>query len=51
MQIESMQFTDTLEMAKELDRMDPLASYRNKFHMPKQENGDDCGVFVCRVSA
>lgn len=35
-----------LEFAKELDQNDILAPYRNKFHIPKDEQGNDL-IYLC----
>ncbi len=32
--------------ALELDAKDPLAKYRDQFHIPKQDNGEDC-IYFC----
>lgn len=37
--------THTLEHARALDRDDPLASFRQKFHIPKDEQGRDLHYF------
>ncbi|MCP4439951.1 MAG: kynureninase [Aureispira sp.] len=34
-------FEEGLEYAKQLDTQDPIASYRLKYHIPKQENGQE----------
>ncbi len=36
----------TLEYAKEMDQQDPLAQYREQFHLPKRENGEPW-VYFC----
>jgi len=41
-----MQYKRTLEFALELDSKDQLRNYRDLFHMPLQENGDEC-VYMC----
>jgi kynureninase len=33
-------FTNTLQFARQLDAQDELRSYRERFHLPVQENGD-----------
>jgi len=35
-----------LDYAKEQDKKDPLASYRNKFHIPKDKNGNEL-IYLC----
>lgn len=35
-----------LDYAKEQDKKDPLASYRNKFHIPKDKKGNDL-IYLC----
>ncbi|MBT0609101.1 kynureninase [Aequorivita echinoideorum] len=39
-------FQNTLEYAKKLDAEDSLASFRNKFHLPKNENGEEL-IYLC----
>lgn len=39
-------FEPTLSFAKELDRQDPLSRFREKFHIPKDSNGNDI-VYLC----
>ncbi len=39
-------FEDTLEFAQQLDKNDPLAQYREKFFIPKMENGKEC-IYLC----
>ena len=39
-------FQNTLEYAKKQDSEDSLASFRNKFHIPKDENGKDV-IYLC----
>ena len=34
-----MKFENNIEFAQELDRKDPLAAYRDRFHLPMQKNG------------
>lgn len=34
------------EFAQEMDEKDPLGSFRDKFYIPKQENGSDC-IYLC----
>jgi len=36
----------SLDRARELDRQDPLAALRERFHIPKTENGEDC-IYLC----
>ena len=35
-----------LDYAKEQDKIDPLASYRNKFHIPKDKSGNEL-IYLC----
>lgn len=39
-------YTAERSFALEMDKKDPLAKYREQFHIPKQENGDDC-IYFC----
>lgn len=39
-------FEPTLSFAKEQDRQDPLSRFREKFHIPKDANGNDI-VYLC----
>ena len=39
-------FDTSLDHARELDRLDPLAGMRDQFHIPRLENGDDEIYFV-----
>ncbi len=39
-------FQNTLEYAKKQDANDPLASFRNKFHIPKDTKGNEL-VYLC----
>ncbi len=39
-------FQNTLEYAKKLDIEDTLASFRNKFHIPKNDSGKDL-IYLC----
>lgn len=39
-------FQNSLEYAKKQDVNDPLASFRNKFYIPKTENGKD-SIYLC----
>ncbi len=41
-----MEYKATLDFAKHLDAIDPLASYRDKFHIPKTKDGNEC-VYMC----
>ncbi len=41
-----MNYSSDLEYAKQLDQEDPLRSFREKFHIPKQANGDSC-IYLC----
>lgn len=36
----------SLEYARELDKQDPIAHYRDKFHIPKDEKGNDW-IYMC----
>lgn len=38
-------FQNTLDFAQKLDSQDPLATFRDMFHKPKQANGQDCLYF------
>lgn len=35
-----------LEFAKELDQNDPLSSYREQFHIPKDKQGNEL-IYLC----
>jgi kynureninase len=39
-------FQNTLEYAKQQDSQDPLATFRNKFHIPKNTSGEE-QVYLC----
>jgi len=39
-------YKNTLEFAKELDQQDPLANFRNQFHIPKNPDGTD-QIYLC----
>lgn len=39
-------FQNTLEYAKKQDAKDPLASFRNEFHIPKNSSGEEL-VYLC----
>lgn len=39
-------FQNSLEYAKQQDAEDSLASFRNKFHIPKNENGENM-IYLC----
>ena len=39
-------YKNTLEFAKKLDFEDPLKSYREKFHIPLQDNGKEA-IYMC----
>ena len=39
-------FQNTLEYAKQQDVEDSLASFRNKFHIPKNESGTEL-IYLC----
>ena len=41
-----MTYQDTLAYAKELDKKDPLRSYRDKFHIPKDPEGNNWLYFT-----
>lgn len=36
----------SLDYARELDKQDPIAHYRDKFHIPKDNNGNDW-IYMC----
>ena len=36
----------SLEYAKELDQKDKIAQYRDQFHIPKDNNGNDW-IYMC----
>jgi len=38
--ISDIPFVDSLDFAREMDLLDPLAPYREEFHLPRQENGE-----------
>jgi kynureninase len=40
------QFQNSLEFAKELDKNDKLANFRGKFHIPKNEKGEE-SIYLC----
>ena len=42
----SMNYKDTLEFALELDKNDPLRSYRNEFYVPHEKNGRE-HIYMC----
>jgi len=39
-------YKNTLEFAKELDQLDPLADFRNQFHIPKNQDGTE-QIYLC----
>lgn len=39
-------FENSLEFAQRMDEQDELKSYRNKFHIPKDKNGEDV-IYFC----
>ena len=41
-----MNYKDNIDFAKQMDQDDPLKSFRDKFYIPKQENGDTC-IYLC----
>ena len=41
-----MNYKTGLDFAKEMDQNDPLKRYRNKFHIPKDNNGNEL-VYLC----
>ncbi|WOC39650.1 hypothetical protein [Polaribacter sp. HL-MS24] len=41
-----MHYFNSLEYAKEQDLHDPLASFRNQFHIPKDSNGNNWLYFT-----
>ena len=40
-----MHYLNSLEYAKEQDLHDPLASFRNQFHIPKDTDGNRVALF------
>jgi kynureninase len=41
-----MQYSNTLEYAKKQDKLDPLSYLRNRFHIPKDKEGNDWLYFT-----
>lgn len=41
-----MEFKKGLQFAREMDSKDPLKQYRDRFHIPKGSNGNDC-IYLC----
>ncbi len=41
-----MKYTDHIDFAKKMDAGDPLANYRNQFHLPRQKNGQPF-IYLC----
>ena len=41
-----MNYQNTLEYAQQQDANDPLKGFRDEFHIPKQDNGDNEIYFV-----
>lgn len=41
-----VEFDDSLEFAQSLDHQDPLASYRERFYIPKTSGGED-SIYLC----
>jgi len=41
-----MNYKDNIDFAKQMDQDDPLKSFRDKFYIPKQKNGDTC-IYLC----
>ena len=41
-----MTFKATKAFASDMDASDPLKNYRDRFHMPKQKNGEEI-VYLC----
>ena len=41
-----MKFQSTLEFAREMDRQDPLAPFRERFHLPKKKDGSPALYFL-----
>ena len=39
--IKQMTYKNTADFAKELDANDEIKQYRNEFHIPLQNNGED----------
>jgi kynureninase len=46
MQMQSLKFEASREFAAEMDARDPLADFREKFHIPKQPSGADVLYFT-----
>lgn len=42
----TIKFEPTLEFASQMDARDPLANFRERFHMPKRSDGRD-GIYLC----
>ena len=42
----SMNYKNTAEFANKLDKEDQLSSYKNEFHIPKDENGNEL-IYLC----
>ena len=41
-----MEYLNSIEFARALDRKDPLRDYKKRFHHPKTPEGDDC-IYFC----
>ena len=41
-----MEYLNSLDFAKELDRKDPLRDYKRRFHHPRTPEGEDC-IYFC----
>ena len=41
-----MEYLNSLDFAKELDRKDPLRDYKRRFHHPSTPEGEDC-IYFC----
>ncbi len=41
-----MEYLNSLDFAKELDRKDPLREYKKRFHHPRTSDGADC-IYFC----
>ncbi len=41
-----MEYLNSIEFARELDRRDPLRDYKKRFHHPRTPEGEDC-IYFC----
>lgn len=46
MSLKTFEYQATREFAEEMDKQDPLASYRGEFHIPKHSDGSET-VYMC----